>query len=100
MKEGKFEIANGGTLFLDEITNLSDPNQVKLLRVLQERKLSRLGSKKVLNVDVRVITASNIKLADAVNNGKFRHDLYYRITENSDTIYITDLMNLVLIYLL
>lgn len=83
MKEGKFEIANGGTLFLDEITNLSDPNQVKLLRVLQERKLSRLGSKKVINIDVRVITASNIKLADAVNNGKFRHDLYYRLNEFS-----------------
>ena len=80
-KEGKFEQANGGTLFLDEITNLSDGNQIKLLRVIQEKKVTRLGSRKTIDVDVRVIAATNVKLADAVNNKKFRHDLYYRLNE-------------------
>lgn len=80
-KEGKFEQANGGTLFLDEITNLSDGNQVKLLRVIQEKKLTRLGGKKEINVNVRIISATNKKMADAVAEGKFRSDLYYRLNE-------------------
>lgn len=80
-KEGKFEQANGGTLFLDEITNLSDAHQIRLLRVIQEKKVTRLGSKKTIDVDVRIIVATNVKLADAVNNKKFRHDLYYRLNE-------------------
>ncbi len=80
-KEGKFEQANGGTLFLDEITNLSDAHQIRLLRVIQEKKVTRLGSRKTLDIDVRIIVATNVKLADAVNNKKFRHDLYYRLNE-------------------
>lgn len=81
MKEGKFELANNGTIFLDEITNLSDSNQIKLLRIIQERKVTRLGSKKPINLNVRVVVASNIRLSDAVNNKAFRHDLYYRLNE-------------------
>jgi len=81
MKQGKFEHANGGTIFLDEITNLSDANQIKLLRVIQERKLTRLGGKNNIPIDIRIIAASNIKLADFVNKKKFRHDLYYRLNE-------------------
>jgi DNA-binding NtrC family response regulator len=80
-KEGKFEQANEGTLFLDEITNLSDGNQMKLLRVIQEKKVNRLGGKKDMKVDVRIIAATNMKLADAVKEGKFRSDLYYRLNE-------------------
>jgi two-component system response regulator AtoC len=80
-KIGKLEQAEGGTLFLDEITNLSDSNQIKLLRVLQERKITRLGGKKIINLDVRIIAASNIRLTEAVNIQKFRADLYYRLNE-------------------
>lgn len=80
-REGKFEQANGGTIFLDEITNLSDPNQIKLLRAIQERKITRIGGKKAINLDVRILTATNIRLADAVNAKKFRADLYYRLNE-------------------
>jgi len=80
-REGKFEQANGGTIFLDEITNLSDSNQIKLLRAIQERKITRIGGKKALTLDVRILTATNVKLADAVNNNKFRADLYYRLNE-------------------
>ncbi len=80
-REGKFEQANGGTIFLDEITNLSDSNQIKLLRAIQERKITRIGGKKPLTLDVRILTATNVRLADAVNNGKFRADLYYRLNE-------------------
>lgn len=80
-KEGKFELAHEGTIFLDEITNLSDPNQIKLLRVLQERKVTRLGAKKSINLDIRIIAATNIKLAEAVNSKRFRQDLYYRLNE-------------------
>lgn len=81
MKQGKFEIANKGTIFLDEITNLSDSNQVKRLRVIQERKLTRLGGKTNIPIDIRIIVASNIRLAEFVNKKKFRHDLYYRLNE-------------------
>ncbi len=80
-KQGKFEQAHGGTLFLDELTNLSETHQMKLLRVLQERKFQRIGGKKVIDVDVRIIAASNVKLFDAVQSGKFRNDLYYRLNE-------------------
>jgi two-component system response regulator AtoC len=80
-REGKFEQANGGTILLDEITNLSDSNQIKLLRAIQERKITRIGGNKPLTLDVRIITATNIKLSKAVNNGDFRADLYYRINE-------------------
>ena len=80
-KQGKFEQANGGTLFLDELTNLTEANQMKLLRVIQERKIHRIGSKKAIDIDVRIICASNIKLSDAVTNGKFRNDLFYRLNE-------------------
>jgi two-component system response regulator AtoC len=80
-KEGKFEQANGGTLFLDEITNLSDANQVKLLRVIQEKKLTRLGGKKEISINVRIISATNKRMVDAVAEGKFRSDLYYRLNE-------------------
>jgi DNA-binding NtrC family response regulator len=81
LKEGKIEQANEGTLFLDEITNLSDSNQVKILRVIQEKKLHRLGGKKEHVVDVRIITATNVKLSVAVKEGRFRTDLYYRLHE-------------------
>lgn len=80
-KEGKFEQADGGTLFLDEISNLSDANQIKLLRVLEERQVTRLGGKKPKKLDVRIIAASNIILSKAVNNQKFRGDLFYRLNE-------------------
>lgn len=80
-KEGKFELANEGTIFLDEITNLSESNQIKLLRVLQERKVTRLGAKKSIKLDIRIIAATNIKLAEAVNSQRFRQDLYYRLNE-------------------
>lgn len=81
VKEGKFEQANGGTLFLDELTNLTEANQMKLLRVLEERKLQKIGGKKLIDVDVRIIAACNVKLSDAVREGKFRSDLYYRLNE-------------------
>lgn len=80
-KEGRFEQANGGTLLLDEITNLSDAVQMKLLRVIQERKLQHLGGKEERRIDVRIIVASNIDLNEAVKNGKFRSDLFHRINE-------------------
>ncbi|MCY7362060.1 MAG: sigma-54 dependent transcriptional regulator, partial [Ignavibacteria bacterium] len=80
-KQGKFELANEGTIFLDEITNLSDANQIKLLRVLQEKKITRVGGKREINLDIRIIAATNIKLSDAVNNQRFRSDLYYRLNE-------------------
>lgn len=80
-REGKFEQSNGGSIFLDEITNLSDSNQIKLLRAIQERKITRIGGKKPINLDVRILTATNVRLSDAVNTGKFRTDLYYRLNE-------------------
>ena len=80
-KEGKFEQANGGTLLLDEITNLTDTVQMKLLRVIQERKLQRLGGNRDISVDVRIIVASNINLLGQVRKGRFRDDLYHRLNE-------------------
>ncbi|MDB5243030.1 MAG: Fis family transcriptional regulator [Spirosoma sp.] len=80
-KAGSFEFANGGTLFLDEIGNLSYDNQIKLLRVLQERKIRRIGSNNDIPVDVRIIVATNEDLRDAVRQGRFREDIYHRINE-------------------
>ncbi|QSX06184.1 sigma 54-interacting transcriptional regulator [Sedimentibacter sp. zth1] len=78
-KKGLFEEANKGTIFLDEISEINFNTQVKLLRVLQEKEITRVGSTKSMPVDVRVIAATNINLEKAVRQGKFREDLYYRI---------------------
>lgn len=79
-KPGKFELANGGTIFLDEIGNMSLYLQAKLLRVLQERQIERVGSTQVIPVDIRVIAATNSDLQDMVRRGRFREDLYYRLS--------------------
>jgi len=76
---GKFELADGGTLFLDEIGELRLDLQAKLLRAIQEREVERLGGKRPVPVDVRLITATNVDLKEAVHTGRFREDLYYRI---------------------
>lgn len=80
-KTGSFELANGGTLFLDEIGNLSYENQIKLLRVLQERKIRRVGGTKDIDIDVRILVATNEDLKSAVREGKFREDIYHRLNE-------------------
>jgi len=80
-KIGHFELANGGTLFLDEVSNLTYDIQVSLLRVVQERKLKRIGGTKEISIDVRIIVASNEKLLEACKKGKFREDLYHRFNE-------------------
>ena len=78
-KRGRFELAHGGTLFLDEVGDLPLSFQVKLLRVLQERQFERLGGVDTISVDVRLVTATNKPLEEAVRNGTFREDLYYRL---------------------
>ena len=78
--KGKFEQADGGTLFLDEIGDMSLAAQAKVLRVLQERKLSRVGSDKDITVDVRVLAATNKNLKDEIAKGTFREDLYHRLS--------------------
>jgi DNA-binding NtrC family response regulator len=78
-REGCFELADRGTLFLDEIAEMTPATQVKLLRVLQERRFRRLGGRNEQSVDVRVIAATNVVPADAVKSGKLREDLYYRL---------------------
>ncbi len=78
-KSGKFEDANGGTIFLDEIAELDLNLQAKLLRVLQEREVTRLGSSKKIELDIRLIVSTHKNLADEVKKGNFREDLYYRI---------------------
>lgn len=82
-KAGIFEVADGGTVFLDEIGNLSYENQIKLLRVLQEKKVRRLGSEKEIDVDVRIIAATNENLKVNTESGRFREDLYHRLNEFS-----------------
>lgn len=76
---GKFEYANGGTLFLDEISTLRSDLQAKLLRVLQEREIERIGSNRPIKIDIRVISATNTNLENAVLQGAFRQDLYFRL---------------------
>jgi two-component system response regulator HydG len=82
-KIGHFEMANGGTLFLDEIGNLSYDIQAALLRTVQERKVKRIGSTKEIDLDLRIIVATNDNLPDAIAKGKFREDLYHRFNEFS-----------------
>ena len=78
-KPGKFELANRGTIFLDEIAEMSPHLQAKLLHVLQDGQFSRLGARAVVNVDVRVLAATNMDVKDAMRTGRFREDLYYRL---------------------
>ena len=85
-KPGKFELAGGGTLFLDEIGDMPLEQQVALLRVLQERKVMRIGCDKEIPIDVRVICATNKNLFAEVEKGAFRKDLYYRLNVISITI--------------
>ncbi|MCD8740740.1 sigma-54 dependent transcriptional regulator [Mucilaginibacter roseus] len=80
-KIGHFEMANGGTLFLDEVGNLSYDIQAALLRTVQERKVKRIGSTKEIDLDVRIIVATNENLQDGINKGRFREDLYHRFNE-------------------
>jgi len=79
-KKGKFEIANGGTIFLDEIGDMSLSAQAKVLRALQENKITRVGGEKDINIDVRVIAATNKNLEKLISEEKFREDLYHRIS--------------------
>jgi PAS domain S-box-containing protein len=78
-KKGRFELADAGTAFLDEVTELSNTMQAKLLRFLQEGKFERVGGEQTIRVDVRVISATNKNLKEAVKRGRFREDLYYRL---------------------
>lgn len=78
-KKGRLEVADGGTVFLDEIGELTPPLQVKLLRVLQERQFERVGGTVTIDVDLRLIAATNKNLEEAIETGQFRHDLYYRL---------------------
>jgi Nif-specific regulatory protein len=88
-RKGKFELADGGTIFLDEIGDMPLSLQAKMLRVLQEREIERLGSERVIKVDVRVIAATNKDLKKLTEEGKFREDLYYRL--NVVPIYVPSL---------
>ncbi len=78
-KEGRFIQADGGSLFLDEISEMSTAMQAKLLRVLQEREITRVGGEEVIDVDVRVMAATNKELMEEIESGRFREDLYYRL---------------------
>lgn len=80
-KQGSFEIADGGTIFLDEIGNLSYENQIKLLRVIQERKIKRIGATKDIAIDVRILAATNENHVVAVKEGRLREDLFHRLNE-------------------
>lgn len=88
-KRGAFEEANGGTLFLDEVGNLSYEVQIQLLRALQERRIRPIGSNKEIEVDVRLISATNENLTEAISKGNFREDLYHRL--NEFTLYMPSL---------
>jgi Nif-specific regulatory protein len=87
--KGRFELASGGTLFLDEIGDISPSFQAKLLRVLQEQEFERVGGTRTIKTDVRIITATNVNLEEAVAQGRFRADLYYRI--NVVTVFLPPL---------
>ena len=78
-RQGRFEAANGGTLFLDEIGNITLQQQAKLLSVLQNRQINRLGSNEMINIDIRLICATNLSLTELANENRFRKDLIYRI---------------------
>jgi len=88
-RKGYFEVSNGGTIFLDEVAELPLSTQVRLLRVLETGEFFKVGSSKVIKTDVRVIAASNVNLPEAIEKGKFRQDLYYRL--NTVPIYIPPL---------
>ncbi|MBA3352407.1 MAG: sigma 54-interacting transcriptional regulator [Blastocatellia bacterium] len=88
-KKGRFELADGGTLFLDEIGDIPLQTQIKLLRVLQERELERLGGTETIKTNIRLITATNKNLEEAIAKGEFREDLYYRL--NVFTIFLPPL---------
>ncbi len=79
-KYGRFELANGGTLFFDEIGNIGVNIQTKLLRVIQEREITKVGSSQVIKVDVRIVAATNMDLQKCIRNGTFREDLFYRLS--------------------
>jgi Nif-specific regulatory protein len=89
LKKGRFEMAEGGTLFLDEIGDLPLQTQIKLLRVLQEREFERLGGTETIKTNIRLITATNKNLEEAIAKGEFREDLYYRL--NVFTIFLPPL---------
>ena len=78
-KRGRFELANGGTIFLDEIGEINQNVQIKLLRVLQDKKFERVGGEETIEVDVRVVAATNKNLLEEIKKGNFREDLYYRL---------------------
>jgi two-component system nitrogen regulation response regulator NtrX len=78
-RKGKFDLANGGTIFLDEIADMSLKTQAKILRILQERRFTRVGGEETIEVDVRVIAATNKNLEQEIKEGRFREDLYYRL---------------------
>ena len=88
-RKGYFEMVNGGTIFLDEVADLPLSTQVRLLRVLESGEFIRVGSSKVLKTDTRIVAASNIDIPNAINTGKFRQDLYYRL--NTVPIYVPPL---------
>src|SRR3979490_3521961 len=78
-KPGKFEVANKGTIFLDEIAEMSPHLPAKLLHVLQDHQYSRLGGRNLIDVDVRVLAATNVEIQEAMKSGRLREDLYYRL---------------------
>jgi two-component system nitrogen regulation response regulator NtrX len=80
LRRGKFELADGGTIFLDEVGDLHEASQAKLLRVLQDGELQRVGGEQTIKVSARVISATNRRLDDLVSDGRFREDLYYRLS--------------------
>src|SRR5574344_1260088 len=81
LQKGRFELAHGGTIFLDEIGEINQNVQIKILRVLQERKFERVGGEQTIEVDVRVVAATNRNLEEEVKAGRFREDLYYRLND-------------------
>src|SRR5688572_13953424 len=78
-RKGYFEVANGGTIFLDEVAEMPMATQARLLRVLESGEFIKVGSSKVLKTDVRVVAATNVNIQQAIEKGKFREDLYYRL---------------------